>query len=93
MVNQRIKFNKEEKDIIKAFEAGEFDVVDNPHQLDLYRQYAKNTLNKVKNINIRLSLKDLQLIKRRAVEAGLPYQTLISSIIRQFNSHRLPLSL
>ena len=49
-----------------------------------YQNYAKLTLGKSKNINIRLSEKDLQKIKSKAVTRGLPYQTLLSSLIHQY---------
>lgn len=45
---------------------------------------AKNTMNKTKNINIRLSEKDLHKVKAKAAEEGLPYQTLLSSVIHKF---------
>jgi predicted DNA binding CopG/RHH family protein len=49
---------------------------------------AQTTLGKTKNINIRLSEKDLQKIKVLAAQKGLPYQTLISSLLHQFSSKR-----
>jgi len=45
--------------------------------------YAKNTLNKTRNINIRLSERDLYKLKAKAIEEGLPYQTLASSILHK----------
>ena len=50
------------------------------------RQYARNTLQKNKRINIRLSEKDLLGIQTKAIEEGLPYQTLISSILHKYLS-------
>jgi predicted DNA binding CopG/RHH family protein len=47
------------------------------------QQIAKNTLNKTKNINIRLSERDLHYLKTKAVEEGIPYQTLASSILHK----------
>ena len=47
------------------------------------QKYATNTLNKTKNINIRLSEKDLHKIKVKAMEKGIPYQTFIASLIHQ----------
>lgn len=49
----------------------------------LLQQYAKNTLNKTKNINIRLSERDLHRLKAKAAHEGLPYQTLASSILHK----------
>ncbi len=47
------------------------------------RQIAKNSLNKTRNINIRLSERDLYRLKAKAVEEGIPYQTLASSILHK----------
>ena len=51
-----------------------------------YQQMAKMTLKKDKRINIRISEKDLEDIQRKAATEGLPYQTLISSIIHKYNN-------
>ena len=47
------------------------------------QQIAKNTLNKTRNINIRLSERDLYKLKAKAIEEGIPYQTLASSILHK----------
>lgn len=44
---------------------------------------------KSKNINIRIKKYDLELVKKRAEEEGIPYQTLISSIIHKYVSNQL----
>jgi predicted DNA binding CopG/RHH family protein len=48
--------------------------------------YAKATLRKDKRVNIRISQRNLESIQRKAIEEGIPYQTLISSLIHKFNS-------
>jgi predicted DNA binding CopG/RHH family protein len=50
---------------------------------------ANNYLTKDKRINIRLSSTDLELLKRKASEEGLPYQTLISSVLHKYVVGRL----
>ncbi len=50
---------------------------------------AKATLEKTKNINIRISQGDLWNIKSKAEEQGIPYQTLISSLIRQYVNNKI----
>lgn len=47
---------------------------------------AKATLNKTRNINIRLSERDLYKLKAKAIEEGIPYQTLASSILHKSTS-------
>ncbi len=75
----------EEMELLEAIEKGELVSVKNVDQAKVdATAAAKNTLNKTKNINIRLSEKDLLKAKAKASETGIPYQTLISSIIHQF---------
>lgn len=82
---KKTKLDKYEKEIIDAYEKEEFKSIPNAKKEMLkYREYAKHTLQKNKRINIRISEKDLLLIQREAVAEGLPYQTLISSILHKF---------
>ena len=75
----------EEEQILKDYEDGKLVAIDN---IDIekkrYQKIAAATLNKTKNINIRLSEKDLLKAKVKATETGIPYQTLLSSIIHQY---------
>ena len=48
-----------------------------------------NAANKTKNINIRISAYDIEKVKQRAAEEGIPYQTLISSIIHKYITGKL----
>ena len=74
----------EEKKILKDFEEGKLvSVKDVQKAKATFKEYAQATLTKAKNINIRLSQKDLQKLKAKAVKEGLPYQTLASSIIHR----------
>jgi len=50
------------------------------------QQYARNTLKKDKRVNIRISSKVLEEIQALAVENGIPYQTLMSSILHRYVS-------
>jgi len=50
------------------------------------QKYARNTLQKDKRINIRMSSKDLDQVQAIAAQEGIPYQTLISSIIHKYVS-------
>ena len=52
-------------------------------ELDHLQQIARHTLNKTRNINIRLSERDLHRLKTKASEEGIPYQTLASSILHK----------
>ena len=80
-----MKLNKEEKEILNAYEKGGFPSIPNvKKEIEKYREYAKATLQKNKRINIRISERDLIHIQRKAAEEGLPYQTFVSSILHKF---------
>ena len=80
-----MKLNKEGKEILSAYEKGEFlSVTHAKKEITKYREYAKYTLQKNKRINIRISERDLIHIQRKAVEEGLPYQILISSLLHKY---------
>lgn len=79
----------EEKALLEAVEAGEFVSVLTPERRAELEAAAANTLKKDKRINIRISSVMLDTLKRRAAEEGIPYQTLISSILHKYISGRL----
>ena len=79
----------DEKEIIASFETGEWRSVLTPERRRQLEAYAKNTIAKNKRVNIRISSKDLHDIRIRAVEEGLPYQTLMASILHKYVSGRL----
>ena len=79
------KLTKEEKEILDSFENGEWvPVADLPERRKELAEYARNTLEKDKRLNIRISERDLTELQRRAIKKGLPYQTYISSILHKF---------
>ena len=84
---KKIILDDEEKDILESYERGEWVPVKNPKQeIKKLQQYAKNTLQKDKRINIRMSSKDLDQVQVIAAQEGIPYQTLVSSIIHKYIS-------
>jgi predicted DNA binding CopG/RHH family protein len=76
-----LKLDKEEKDILDSFNRGEWKSVNS--QTD-YATIAKSSLQKDKRINIRLSQMDLSALQQLAVKMGMPYQTLIGSILHRY---------
>ena len=86
----KIKLNKNEKDLLASFENDEWIEVPNmQNEIKKHINYAKASLRKDKRVNIRISQKDLESIQRKAIEEGIPYQTLISSLIHKFVSGNL----
>jgi predicted DNA binding CopG/RHH family protein len=84
------KLTKEENEILKSFENGEWIPVKNisKRKAELMK-YARNTLKKDKRLNIRISERDLNELQKKAMIEGLPYQTYISSIIHKFINGKL----
>ena len=81
---------KYEEDIVDSFEKGEWQTASNlKDEVERYASNAADTLTKAKRINIRLSSRDLEDIQMRAAEEGLPYQTLIASVLHKYVSGRL----
>jgi predicted DNA binding CopG/RHH family protein len=54
-----------------------------------YQRYATATFKKDRRVNIRISGKDLEALQKRAIEEGIPYQTLIASLLHKYVSGRL----
>ena len=80
----------EEKELIESIEKGEWQSVKKVKQeITKHQTYAANTLRKDKRVNIRISSQDLEQLRARAVEEGIPYQTLMASVLHKFISGRL----
>ncbi|MGM0368245.1 MAG: CopG family antitoxin [Actinomycetota bacterium] len=84
------KLDSEEKEILDDYEKDEFvEIPEMDSQIKRHVEYAKATFRKDKRINLRISQKDLESIQRKALEEGIPYQTLISSLIHKYISGKL----
>jgi predicted DNA binding CopG/RHH family protein len=82
---KHLKLDTEEKELLEALEGGEWkSAISDKSGLERYASAARRTLRKDKRVNIRISERDLTLIQKIAVEEGIPYQTLISSIIHKY---------
>ena len=80
-----LKLDNNEKDILGSYENGEWiEVPDMKDEIKKHVDYAKSTTRKDKRVNIRMSQRDLESLQRKALEEGIPYQTLISSLLHKF---------
>jgi predicted DNA binding CopG/RHH family protein len=80
----------DEDDILESYEGGEWASVANVEaEKRRYQEAARFSMKKDRRVNIRLSSHDLEAIQRLAIEEGLPYQTLLSSIIHRYATGRL----
>jgi predicted DNA binding CopG/RHH family protein len=78
-----------EQDVLAAFERGQLKSVASKAELARLRAAARATALKDKRVNIRLSSIDLQDIQAKALVEGLPYQTLIASVLHKYVTGRL----
>ncbi len=84
------KLDKEERDILEAFDAGELKrVTDSEERKTQHQKYSEAMFKKDTRINIRLSSKDLRGLQRKALAEGIPYQTLVASILHKYVEGRL----
>ncbi|NBC65826.1 MAG: antitoxin [Bacteroidetes bacterium] len=77
--------DNEEKEIIESYEKDEWTASDDNQLKERIIRAAEKSQRKNKRINIRLTEKDYHDIQVKAQEEGVPYQTLISSIIHKYN--------
>lgn len=85
----KVKLDKDEQALLEAFELGEFQSELSDERRALIAKTAENSLKKDKRINIRLSSRDLSAIQPKAIREGIPYQTLVSSILHKYASGSL----
>ena len=74
---------EEEQEIEDSLDFDKLEPVKDPELEEKLKQAAGNYLKKDARINIRLSNHDLRRIKSLAAREGLPYQTMISSILHK----------
>lgn len=83
------KIDDDEAQILSAYEAGKLKSVATKTELAKFKAAARATAIKDKRVNIRLSSGDLSDIQVKALEEGMPYQTLIASVLHKYVTGRL----
>lgn len=84
------KLSSEEREILEAFEKGKLKRSKKAANTQKrHQEYAEAMFKKDARINIRLSSKDLRGLQKRALAEGIPYQTLIASILHKYVEGRL----
>jgi len=85
MKDKKMVFDQEEQAILDSFEAGEWrSVPDLEHQKEIAMEAAENFFKKDARINIRISSNDLKNLKEKAAFEGMPYQTLVASVLHKY---------
>ncbi|HOW74990.1 MAG TPA: CopG family antitoxin [Candidatus Competibacteraceae bacterium] len=80
------KLDREEQELLETFDSGEFESDLSEERRAYLAQTAEESFKKDKRINIRISSRDLEALQRRALEEGLPYQSLVSSVLHKYVS-------
>jgi predicted DNA binding CopG/RHH family protein len=84
------KLDQEEREILEAFESGNVKRAEDAAETQKrHQQYAEAMFRKDARINIRLPSKDLRSLQKKALAEGIPYQTLIASILHKYIEGRL----
>ncbi|MBA2667363.1 MAG: hypothetical protein H0U69_10070 [Trueperaceae bacterium] len=83
------KIDPYESEVRTAYESGELESVATKSELARIKAAARATGTKDRRVNIRLSSADLRDIQIAALRDGMPYQTLIASILHKYVSGRL----
>ena len=79
------RLDPEEKEIVDAYDSDKVKRVENAREeLEKHRAIARATFKKDARINIRLASRDLRALQARALKEGIPYQTLVSSVLHKF---------
>jgi predicted DNA binding CopG/RHH family protein len=83
----RDKLDKEETELLATYDAGEWhSIAEVQSETARYREAARATFRKDRRVNIRISSKDLIGLQKRAILEGIPYQTLIASVLHKYVS-------
>jgi predicted DNA binding CopG/RHH family protein len=90
---KRGKFlDNDEMELAKSLETEEWISDLTKKEKKQFEEYARNSLMKQKRINIRMSERDLKKIQAKAIEEGIPYQSLISMLIHKYNEGKVSIS-
>ncbi len=92
MANDIDFLDKEEEEIYNSMETDGWVSDFNSEIKEKYEAYASSSLKKERRINIRMTERDYKKIQARAMQEGIPYQSLISMLIHKFNENRLTIS-
>jgi predicted DNA binding CopG/RHH family protein len=84
--------DKDERELARSLEKEEWVSDLTQKEKRQYEEYARSSLNKQKRINIRMSERDLKKIRAKAIEEGLPYQSLITMLIHKYNEGKVSIN-
>jgi predicted DNA binding CopG/RHH family protein len=83
--------DEEERELIHSIERNEWtEVPDVERVKEQARRFAEATIRKDRRMNIRISDRDLRNLKKKAMEEGIPYQTMVSMVLHKYVTGRFP---
>jgi predicted DNA binding CopG/RHH family protein len=88
-MNPMPKIDNYELEVLEAYEKGSLKSVATKSELAKFRAAARATAIKDRRVSIRLSGGDLQDIQAKALEQGMPYQTLMASVLHKYVTGQL----
>lgn len=94
MKNADLDENREAEDILKAHEAGLLVSVPNEkEEIKRYAAYAKASIRRDRTVNLRMNSGDLLALQAKAAQAGMPYQTLLNTLVHKYVVGEVELSI
>jgi predicted DNA binding CopG/RHH family protein len=88
-MKKKTRYDDEELDILQALDTGSLKPASDAQRMKMHRAAAEATLKKDQRLNIRISSRDLKNLQARALEEGIPYQTLAASLLHKYVSGHL----
>jgi predicted DNA binding CopG/RHH family protein len=88
-MKKTVYLDKDEMELAESLEDEEWVSDLTKKEKKQYEEYARYSLNKQKRINIRMTERDLKKIQAKAIEEGIPYQSLISMLIHKYNEGKI----
>ncbi len=85
----RNKLDKEEKDILDSYNKEEWKSAKSSKRLKQLQSLAESTIKKNLSVRVNISKRDFDELQKKAIKEGIPYQTLISSILHKYVNGRL----
>ena len=84
------QLDREEREILESYELGEWKpVADLEAEMERYRKYARATLEQDRSVNVPISSSDLEAIQKLAIEEGMPFRALMSTIVHNYLAARM----
>jgi predicted DNA binding CopG/RHH family protein len=81
----KIRLDRDEAELLDSYEAGEWRTIEGwEAEAQRYEEYARAMFKKDRRVNIRISSRDLEEIQKKALQEGIPYQTLMASILHKY---------